>query len=49
MIKTKNLKVEEIKFISTNTFFNDEFNKYLYTEEKIKKPKRIGYESNCNK
>lgn len=24
--KLKNLKVEEIKFISTNTFFNDRFN-----------------------
>jgi hypothetical protein len=38
--KLKNLKVEEIKFTSTNTFFNDKFNE--------KKSKKIGYESNCD-
>lgn len=48
MNKIKNLRIEEIKFISTNTFFNDKYNKYLYIEEKVKKPKRIGYESNGN-
>jgi len=41
-------KVEEIKFISTNTFFNDEFNKYLFIKDKTKKSKKIGYENNCN-
>lgn len=34
--KLKNLKVEEIKFISTNTFFNDRFNEYLFIRDKTK-------------
>ena len=46
--KLKNLKVEEIKFISTNTFFNDRFNEYLFIRDKTKKSKKIGYENNCN-
>ena len=44
----ENNKVEEIKFISTNTFFNDKFNEYLFIRENQKKSKKIGYESNCN-
>lgn len=31
--KLKNLKVEEIKFISTDTFFNDKFNEYLFKDK----------------
>lgn len=46
--KFKNLKVEEIKFTSTNTFFNDKFNEYLFIRENQKKSKKIGYESNCD-
>lgn len=47
--KLKNLKVEEIKFISTNTFFNDGFNEYLFIRDKTKKKsKKIGYENNCD-
>lgn len=34
--KFKNLKVEEIKFTSTNTFFNDKFNEYLFIRENQK-------------
>ena len=34
--KLKNLKVEEIKFTSTNTFFNDRFNEYLFIRDKTK-------------
>lgn len=34
--KFKNLKVEEIKFTSTNTFFNDRFNEYLFIRDKTK-------------
>lgn len=44
----ENNKVEEIKFISTNTFFNDKFNEYLFIRENQKKFKKIGYESNCD-
>lgn len=32
----ENNKVEEIKFISTNTFFNDKFNEYLFIRENQK-------------
>lgn len=46
--KFKNLKVEEIKFTSTNTFFNDKFNEYLFIRKNQKKSKKIGYESNCD-
>lgn len=46
--KFKNLKVEEIKFTSTNTFFNDKFNECLFIRENQKKSKKIGYESNCD-
>lgn len=46
--KLKNLKVEEIKFISTNTFFNDRFNEYLFIRDKTKKSKKIRYENNCD-
>jgi hypothetical protein len=46
--KLKNLKVEEIKFISTNTFFNDRFNEYLFIRDKTKKSKKIEYENNCD-
>lgn len=46
--KLKNLKVEEIKFTSTNTFFNDKFNEYLFIRENQKKSKKIGYENNCD-
>lgn len=34
--KLKNLKVEEIKFTSTNTFFNDRLNEYLFIRDKTK-------------
>lgn len=34
--KFKNLKVEEIKFTSTNTFFNEKFNEYLFIKDKTK-------------
>lgn len=34
--KLKNLKVEEIKFTFTNTFFNDRFNEYLFIRDKTK-------------
>lgn len=47
--KFKNLKIEEIKFISTNTFFNDKYNEYLLAKDKKNKRKPIGYESNCDK
>lgn len=46
--KLKNLKVEEIKFTSTNTFFNDKFNEYLFIKDETKKSKKIGYENNCD-
>lgn len=46
--KLKNLKVEEIKFTSTNTFFNDRFNEYLFIRDKTKKSKKIRYENNCD-
>lgn len=46
--KLKNLKVEEIKFISTNTFFNNRFNEYLFIRDKTKKSKKIEYENNCD-
>lgn len=46
--KLKDLKVEEIKFISTNTFFNDRFNEYLFIRDITKKSKKIGYENNCD-
>ena len=39
------LKVKEIKFVSTNSFFNESFNQYL-SKEKDKPQRRIGYESN---
>jgi hypothetical protein len=45
----KNLKIEEIKFVSTNTFFNDKYNEYLLIKDKRNKTKPIGYESNCDK
>lgn len=44
----ENNKVEEIKFIFTNTFFNDKFNEYLFIRENQKKSKKIGYENNCD-
>lgn len=44
----ENNKVEEIKFISTNTFFNDRFNEYLFIRDKTKKSKKIEYENNCD-
>lgn len=46
--KFKNLKVEEIKFTSTNTFFNNRFNEYLFIRDKTKKSKKIEYENNCD-
>lgn len=41
--KLKNLKVEEIKFISTNTFFNDKFNEYLFIKDKTKTRRKVGF------
>lgn len=46
--KLKNLKVEEIKFISINPFFNDKFNEYLFIKNKTKTRRKVGYESNSN-
>ena len=46
--EVKNLKVEEIKFISTNTFFNDKFNEYLFIKDKTKTRRKVGYESDSN-
>lgn len=45
--KFKNLKVEEIKFTSTNTFFNEKFNEYLL-KIKPKTKRKVGYESDSN-
>lgn len=46
--KLKNLKVEEIKFTSTNTFFNDKFNEYLFIKDETKTKRKVGYESDSN-
>lgn len=46
--KLKNSKVEEIKFISTNTFFNNKFNEYLFIKDKTKTRRKVEYESDSN-
>lgn len=48
----KDLKVNEIKFTSTNTYFNDEIVKTQFDRSKDKKKIKIGYdkyESNSDK
>lgn len=44
----ENNKVEEIKFISTNTFLMINLTNIYLLEKTKKKSKKIGYESNCD-
>lgn len=44
----ENNKVEKIKFTSTNTFFNDKFNEYLFIKDKTKTRRKVEYESDSN-